>query len=1068
MRLLSLAVENFRCIRRAKIDFEAGLNVLHGPNDLGKSSLAHAIRAAFLLQTTAKEHEEFISWNGSGEPDVQLVFETEPQRIWRVRKTFGSSGKSFLDESRDGVDFQMQARGRDVDGRLGELLQWGVAPPGGKGRPKGMPATFLSTVLLAEQHRVDAIFEQTLGGDSDESGRKQLIAALQAAAEDPLFKAVLTRVQDRVDEAFTKSGGRKSGKGSPWVQLREQIQEKIRDVEGYKAELARTQALEIEISRLHEQLLQARGAAEDAEAQVQRVSEDLSRHSGLREIALRLADRRNCLDQIAQQFREVSDAELRVAESVRQIAELAEREHAAGHAMAEGKARVEDAQQELARLQSEDRAQQRLLQQTTLDARRAVLNSEQIENQVVLERAAAIEAAVAQIEASEAAVLASAQRVAELQTRRDAARKALSETGEQERSLRAAGQFFRLQTAESDLQQARASLEQTDGWREEAAQKRAAAAALDTVQPKFALPSTAQLVVLQRLDTDIQVAAGKLDVGLSVNVRPKRALRATVQVDGGQAIGQELLARFEWNARRQISLDIEDVAAIELSGGALDARHEFETLQERWTVEAEPFLKAARASGLDELNRLAREAASRAAEIEVLRGAATQLEQRISDQPDWATVVAERQQHVAAAEKVLGDADRLQLQKMARKLKVSTVADVEQRLEAIRAKLDGLRRDEQERNTDLTAEEARGSEKLRALDEARGALARAQACVDGDWQEVRKRILGRQAEIGTEVKSIEEETARLATADDRDLLAAGKKLQTVQEALAKAETAHAAAAQDSARAKEDRARNEGTLNALREAASKLDESGAREAVRLVEVELQQAPVPGQPVNEEDLAEARRKCESAREAVQAIKRAIQEKRGALQQVGGEVARQKAEDAQKALEAIREREQQTEAEYAAWQMLRQTMREAEQEQGAHLGRTLADPIAQRFGDLTGRRYGKLALGANLDTRGIFADGDQRPVSLLSVGTRDQLSTIFRLTLAEYLNSAVVLDDQLAQSDPCRMSWLCDLLGQIAANIQVIVFTCRPNEYPVGGAGTHSVDLLRAIERHAMSAR
>src|SRR5713226_554984 len=203
MKLLSLAVRHFRCVRKAKIEFGVGLNVLHGPNDLGKSSLAYAIRAALLLQASSKEHEEFVNWDGNGDPEVELVFESEPQRIWRVRKTFGNNTQAFLDESRNGTDFHVEARGRDVDGRLSELLRWGLAPPGGKGRPKGMPMTFLSQALLPSQARVAEVLEQDLSSDSDESGKKRLIEVLQAIAEDPLFKSVLSTVQTRVDEAFS-------------------------------------------------------------------------------------------------------------------------------------------------------------------------------------------------------------------------------------------------------------------------------------------------------------------------------------------------------------------------------------------------------------------------------------------------------------------------------------------------------------------------------------------------------------------------------------------------------------------------------------------------------------------------------------------------------------------------------------------------------------------------------------------------------------------------------------------------------------------------------------------------
>jgi DNA repair exonuclease SbcCD ATPase subunit len=1058
MKLLSLRVEHFRCVRQAKIEFDPGLNILYGPNDLGKSSLAHAIRAALLLQTTAKEHEEFVTWHGSGEPYVELVFESEPQRIWRVRKTFGTT-KAFLDESRNGVDFTLETRGREVEGRLSDILRWGLAAPGGKGRPKGMPMTFLSTVLLAEQDRVEAIFDDhALGKDSDESGKKQLIEALQAMAEDPLFKTVLARVQERVDKAFNKTGGRRTGKDSPWVKLREDIQQKQDRDRVCQQEMQKTEALEIEIRQLRNRRLESQEAVDQAKGLVQRLEEDFDKEKRQQEIMARLQERKARLAEITKQLKELADAERLHEDSIRQVASLAMQEETAQVALTKAGARAQAAKDELARLQSDDRASERKLKQSTLEARRADLRTEQARNQ-------AIETAAVKVQILETGLNAHVESVAELRKKHQAATKAREEIEAQESELRAARSLLRYHTAYDELQQAERGLEQLNGWRDQAGEKRAAAAALEAARPNFALPTSAQLDDLRSLESDRRVASAKLNVGLSVTVRPKRALGITVQSDGEPPAQHELSnAAFEAGARRQMRVDIDDVAEIGFSGGPRDARKDMDQLDRRWVVEAESVLQAAQATSLEVLARIVNDATRCTSEIQTARRDAAQLEQRIGDQPDWTAVVAERKLQLAAAEKTLGDADRSKLEKAARRLRIAGVADAEKRLELIRTRLNVLADDENKRNSNVAAANALVAERQKGLDEARSG-------VEGNWQETLKRVRNRQTGIQNELKGIEEEIQRLASTGEQNLAAAQKALDISMQGVACAETGRQKALSDLDEAKLLQATNAGVLKTRGEAAAKLNAHSAREALKQVEAELQQAPAPTHPVTDETLGDARSKFEDARSQLKQIEDEIQAKRGALQQVGGEVARQKADDAAKELQSAQERERQVETEYQAWALLRETLREAEQEEGTHLGRTLAEPIARRFSDLTAGRYGKLALGPNLETHGIFVAGDDRPVSLLSIGTRDQLSTVFRLTLAEQLKSTVVLDDQLTQSDPGRMLWLRDLLKEVATNIQVIVFTCRPDDYLLSDDGqscARSVDLVQFIERWGPESR
>src|SRR6185436_16286795 len=108
--------------------------------------------------------------------------------------------------------------------------------------------------------------------------------------------------------------------------------------------------------------------------------------------------------------------------------------------------------------------------------------------------------------------------------------------------------------------------------------------------------------------------------------------------------------------------------------------------------------------------------------------------------------------------------------------------------------------------------------------------------------------------------------------------------------------------------------------------------------------------------------------------------------------------------------------------------------------------------------------------LGTEGVVVAGAVRSPDRISVGTREQLSTLYRLCLGEYLQTTIVLDDQLVQSDDTRMEWFRALLAEKARGFQIVVFTCRPGDYLAPGAmvaadGAVSVDsdegFVRAID-------
>jgi uncharacterized protein YhaN len=231
------------------------------------------------------------------------------------------------------------------------------------------------------------------------------------------------------------------------------------------------------------------------------------------------------------------------------------------------------------------------------------------------------------------------------------------------------------------------------------------------------------------------------------------------------------------------------------------------------------------------------------------------------------------------------------------------------------------------------------------------------------------------------------------------------------------------------------------------------------------------------VTEADVVAARNAAAAAKADLERVVSDIHKAQGALEQVGGAVARERLRDAVEAYDLAERHERDIEVEYDAWLLLLQQMKEADAAQASNLGQVLAPAIAGQFEALTQKRYESVRLTAQLGTEGIVVGGSVRPTERLSVGTREQLSTLYRLSLAEYLGTTLVLDDQLVQSDDTRMDWFRTILAEKAHAFQIIVFTCRPSDYleknaivPKGKTVhrdndqgvVRAIDLARAVQR------
>jgi len=254
---------------------------------------------------------------------------------------------------------------------------------------------------------------------------------------------------------------------------------------------------------------------------------------------------------------------------------------------------------------------------------------------------------------------------------------------------------------------------------------------------------------------------------------------------------------------------------------------------------------------------------------------------------------------------------------------------------------------------------------------------------------------------------------------------------------------------------------EGESKPLREAAENEDLDQAEAALdedgRTVDA-LAPLPDEARDVDIDDLADAAAEAERRADT---LRSELDKAEGALEQVGGQYLEEQSAQVEEEVDTLDSRERELELDYGGWRMLHEVLKEAEEEETAHLGRALVKPVSQRMAALTANRYGEVAIDAQLNSGGIELGGDERDFDALSAGTREQIALLLRLSIAEALNSFVILDDQLTQSDGGRLIWMRDLLAQAAADIQIIVLTCHPDDYAMAGKW-HTVDLTQCITR------
>ena len=1037
MKFVKLKVEHFCGIASADIEFGAGLNILYGPNELGKSSLAEAIRAVLLVQTNSSAHHPWITWEGHECPFVELVFRTRDLMYRRIRKSFGKGGNNsaVLDESNDGVTFSNYAKGRRADGELRKLLQWGIPEPGGQNRVKGMPSTFLTSLLLPRQDGVHEIFGQSLDKDFDDSGKKLVTDALQALAADPLFTHVLNLAQAKVDDVFDAKGNYRKRQNSALRRIQEEITQgedvlrelskQVQESQAEKLKVEELQGKQIELATSHQQ-------AREAQSQLKEQSE---KYKTLEQALIRAKESLKLAEVVWQKVEELKQAETRLQTDLQKREDLLA---ASSRQLSDAERLTKQAQEEFQRACSSQSEAEREIKKRDLENWRLELNAKLQETSRVLENMAKVRAASESLRAIEGSLKAHQQ---DLTTSNEFLARLESDLkgAQTETAILAATEtYLEQKKVDGELDAAKKRVSESKQLQSQADQKLKEAEAIRQELAVLDLPDEKAIEALRSLATHIQVAEATLAVGLSAELKPLQPLQLNVSSDAEPAKPTHASEPTLFTADKQLRIDIEGVAEIQITGGKPEARDKAEGLQKRWRNEVVPVMEKAGVGTVQELNSLSRQSREKYQQATDLTKEADSIRLQLVAAGNAEALVTELGSR--SAELQGQSAATAQVENIKTDLSSERVAHQKQETAALLQRLQKKISDEQLKKTRLETQTESLKSNFEKEERAYLVLKEDHSAESGTTEEsVRRQASDFQAELNT----TEGQIAALTSETTNEVEEAEKKHKDAVSALKKRNLNYNALAQSKEAAARELANCKTELRIRKEVAEKSDLDAARKAAQEAETALAEMTTSGEELMKQ-LATANELVEAGEQSLAQNEASLREAQGALKKTGGNVIIERKEQYSQALEHKLERQEQIELQYAGWKKLLETLKEVETNDASHLGQAISSPVAERFNALTRDRYGELELGPNLESGGILAAGQAREIVRLSIGTRDQLSTIFRLALAEHLDSVLVLDDQLAQSDALRMAWFREQLRKSASKTQILVFTCRHEDY------------------------
>ncbi|HET6389991.1 AAA family ATPase [Hyphomicrobium sp.] len=224
MKILAVRLAAFRRFDEpaAIEDFGDGVNLLCGPNEMGKSTMFQALEAAFLVRHKVSGGVlDGMRPYAGGEPLVEVDFEAQGGR-WRIRKQFGRGSSAVLS---DLISGGAVARNAEAEERLSALTGASGDLPGSL----GLVWVRQQRTLSPPDPDFDHVSGKTKARGEGAILRDVISREIETAAFDATFEGVRDRTKRALDLLATPSrnAAKKDGPLYNAVKLREELKARL-------------------------------------------------------------------------------------------------------------------------------------------------------------------------------------------------------------------------------------------------------------------------------------------------------------------------------------------------------------------------------------------------------------------------------------------------------------------------------------------------------------------------------------------------------------------------------------------------------------------------------------------------------------------------------------------------------------------------------------------------------------------------------------------------------------------------------------------------------------------------